>query len=86
MNNKIIYVTIISAAIILSGSAGFLLASNNQPASSNQHTPAPSIVPENYTTQTTPIGLKKFNSTEEMQQFLIDSHNYSTRCPRNFKL
>jgi uncharacterized secreted protein with C-terminal beta-propeller domain len=67
MSNKIIYVAIISASIIISGAAAFLLVPHN-------NSPQPMFgAQENSTAQPASFTLKKFNSTDELQKFLIDS-------------
>jgi len=70
MNNSKTYIIIASIAVVLIGTAAFVLVSNNTPA---QVLPETVTNIQNVTIQSTIQNIKKFNSTDEIRTFLIDS-------------
>jgi len=70
MKNGIIYVSVISMAVLITGIAMFLLSSSHVPVTETQQNVQE--VPKNLTSSISIQGLKKFNSTDEMQKFLLD--------------
>jgi inhibitor of cysteine peptidase len=70
MKKGVMYVSIISAAIIVTGVAAFLLYSNHTSITGSQQTIQDTQ--KNHTAQISIQGLEKFNSTDEMQKFLLD--------------
>ena len=69
MKNGIIYVAIISVAVLVAGVAMVLLSANHVPNTNSQQ-----AVQEvkNFTSTISIQGLKKFNSTDELQNYLLD--------------
>src|SRR5690349_3999725 len=71
MKNNTIYIIIASIAVAVIGTAAFVLVSSHAPV---QISPVTETKTQNNVTIQAPIqNVKKFNSTDEMQKFLLES-------------